>query len=212
MECPDITTLEQAEAKLPSSVLPINGLRRGNDGVLTSDAKQTILDGLKSRSINITDPSVKQKVNGDLMALLCSTNKQYEFLLNELYRRVSASKKITDEFVGTIREKNLFMLDILTISRHIEGTKTYDGAVPFIEGWQNSQRSFVYTPDMNAMTQTLQKDRAMLDSHSYEELRRHMVDITAEKNTVASRNLGFYGFLNLIAVGMIIYVAATIKS
>jgi hypothetical protein len=62
------------------------------------------------------------------------------------------------------------------------------------------------------MTNSLQKDRQMLDSRSYEELRKHMVDITVEKNNVASNNLGFYGFLNLIAVGMIIYVAATIKS
>jgi hypothetical protein len=211
MDCPNITTLEQAEAKLPSSVLPISGLRRGSDGILTDDAKSTILDGLKSRSIDITEPSTKQKVHGELLSLLCSVNKQYQFLLKELYRRVSASEEISDEFTGTVLEKNLFMLDILTISRHIQALKTYDGTVPFIEGWQN-QQPIVYTPDMNAMTKTLQRDRQMLDSRSYEELRKHMVDITVEKNNVASNNLGFYGFLNLIAVGMIIYVAATIKS
>jgi len=212
MDCPDITTLKQAEAKLPSSVLPISGLRRDSNGVLTDDAKDTILDGLKSRSIDITDPSTKQKVVGELFSLMCSVNKQYQFLLKELYRRVSASEDISDEFTGTIKDKNLFMLDILTISRHIQTSKTYDGAVPFIEGWQNNQQPIIYTPNMNALSQTLQKDRQMLDSHSYEELRKHMVDITMEKNNVASNNLGFYGFLNLIAVGMIIYVAATIKS
>jgi hypothetical protein len=211
MDCPPITTLEQAEAALPSSVLPISGLRRGSDGVLTDDAKETILDSLKSRGIDITNPSVKQKVSADLLKLLCSVNKQYQFLLKELYRRIAASTEISDEFTDTIRDKNLFMLDILTISRHIQAAKAYDGAVPFIEGWQNKQ-PIVYTPNMNAMTQTLQKDREMLDSRSYEELRKHMVDITVEKNTIATNNLGFYGFLNLIAVGMIIYVTATIKS
>jgi hypothetical protein len=211
MDCPDITTLEQAEAKLPSSVLPISGLRRGSDGVLTDDAKETVMDGLKSRSIDVSNPSVKQKISADLLKLLCSANKQYQFLLKELYRRVSTSKEITDEFTDMIREKNLFMLDILTISRHIQDAKTYDGDVPFIEGWQNKQ-PFVYTPSMNAMTQTLQRDREMLDSHSHEELRKHMVELTMEKNNVATNNLGFYGFLNLIAVGMIIYVTATIKS
>jgi hypothetical protein len=211
MDCPDITTLKQAEAKLPSSVLPISGLRRDSDGILTDDAKSTILDGLKSRSIDITEPSTKQKVHSELIKLLCSVNKQYQFLLKELYRRVSASEEISDEFTDIIREKNLFLLDILTISRHIQTSKTYDGTVPFIEGWQN-QQPIVYTANMNAMTNSLQKDRQMLDSRSYEELRKHMVDITVEKNNVASNNLGFYGFLNLIAVGMIIYVAATIKS
>jgi len=212
MDCPDITTLEQAEAKLPSSVLPISGLRRGNDGILTDDAKETILDGLKSRTIDITEPSTRQKVLGELLTLLCSVNKQYQFLLRELYRRISASEGISDEFTGIIREKNLFMLDILTISRHIQMSKTYDGAVPFIEGWQSNQQPITYTPDMNKMSQTLQKHREMLDSHSYEELRKHMVNLTMEKNNVARNNLGFYGFMNLIAVGMIIYVAATIKS
>jgi hypothetical protein len=211
MDCPPITTLEQAEAKLPSSVLPISGLRRGSDGVLTDDAKDTILDSLKSRGITITDPSMKQKVIADLAKLLCSVNKQYQFLLKELYRRVAASTEISDEFADTIRDKNLFMLDILTISRHIQAAKAYDGTVPFIEGWQNKP-PIVYTPNMNTMTQTLERDRQMLDSRSYEELRKHMVDITVEKNTVATNNLGFYGFLNLIAVGMIIYVTATIKS
>lgn len=212
MHCPDITTLEQAEAKLPSSVLPISGLRRGNDGALTEDAKETILDGLKSRGIDISDSSTKHKVVTELYMLLCSVNKQYQFLLKDLYRRVSASEKITDEFTGIIREKNLFMLDILTISRHIQISKAYDGGVPFIEGWQNKQQPLTYTPDMNNMSQKLERDREMLDSHSYEELRKHMVNITMEKNNVASNNLGLYGFLNLIAVGMIIYVAATIKS
>jgi hypothetical protein len=212
MQCPDIITLEQDEAKPPSSVLPISGLRRGNDGTLTDDAKETILDGLKSRAIDVSDTSTKQKVVTELFTLLCSVNKQYQFLLNELYRRVSASEKITDEFTGIIREKNLFMLDILTISRHIQISKAYDGAVPFIEGWQNKQQPLTYTPDMNMMSQKLERDREMLDSHSYEELRKHMVNITMEKNNVASNNLGLYGFLNLIAVGMIIYVAATIKS
>lgn len=211
MNCPDITTLEQAEAKLPSSVLPIGGLRRDSSGVLTQDAQDTILDGLKSRSVDITNTSVKTQVISELFTLLCSVNKQYQFLLKELYRRVSVSEEITDEFTGLIREKNLFMLDILTISRHIQGAKSYDGTVPFIEGWQTNP-TISYMPDTTALSQGLAKDRQMLDSHSYEELRKHMVNITLEKNNVASNNLGLYGFLNLIAVGFIIYVAAAIKS
>ena len=210
MECPDITTLEQAEAKLPSSVLPIGGLRRGSDGVLSQDAQGTIMDGLKSRSVDITDTATKARVVSELTMLMCSVNKQYQFLLKELYRRASASEEISDEFVGLIREKNLFMLDILTISRHIQTTKAYDGTVPFIEGWQNSLAA-PPPPNPTAIAQKLAKDREMLESHSREELRKHMVDITMEKNRVVSNNLGLYGFLNLVAVGLIIYVTATIK-
>lgn len=210
MDCPAVTTLEQAEAKLPSSVLPISGLRRGEDGTLTEDAKLMVMDGLKSRGTDPTNAETKQGIQAELLTLLCSTNQQYQFLLNELYRRVGANEVIKDTFIATIREKNMFMTDILVISRHIESLKTYDGQVPFIEGWQNPP-STPTTPSTSSLTQSLARDRAALDSRSYEDLRKHMVVISSEKNKVASNYLGLYGFLNLVAVGLIIYVAAVTK-
>ena len=201
MSCPDITTLEQAEAELPSSVLPISGLRRNDDGTLTDDAKQTIMDGLKSRSVDATDAETKKKLLGDLSTLFCSTNKQYQFLLKVMVEREIAGD-LKDEFVDVILGKNLFMLDILTISRHITALTTYDGSVPFIEGWQNMATS------TNTTTATqlalLAKERDMLQSAN---LRKHMVEITGEKNKIASNYLAIYGFLNLVAMGLILYVA-----
>jgi len=209
MDCPAITTLEQAEAKLPSSVLPVSGLRRDEDGILTADAQATIIDGLKSRGVDITDTATKTKVVADLANLLCSVNRQYQFLLSELYKRVHEGAEISEEFVAIVRDKNLSMSDILTVSRLIHISKGYDGTVPFIEGWQN--RGSSPATDTSALSYKLTQDRAMLDAHSYEELRRHMVDITVEKNNVASHSLGLYGFLNLVAIGLIIYVAGTNK-
>jgi len=200
MSCPDITTLEQAEAQLPSSVLPISGLRRNDNGTLTDDAKQTIMDGLKSRSVDATDAETKKKLVGDLSNLLCSTNKQYQFLLKVMVEREAAGK-LKDEFVDIILDKNLFMLDILTISRHIMDLKTYDGSVPFIEGWQNGGDS---QPTNTDTTEQLAKEREMLKSA---DLRKHIVKISEEKNNVASNYLAIYGFLNLVAMGLILYVA-----
>ena len=62
MECPDITTLERAEAKLSSSVLPIGGLRRGDDGILTEDARNMVMDGLKSRGVDLSNTEQKTKI------------------------------------------------------------------------------------------------------------------------------------------------------
>jgi hypothetical protein len=203
MSCPDITTLEQAEAQLPSSVLPISGLRRNDDGTLTDDAKQTIMDGLKSRSVDPTDSETKKKLIEDLGKLLCSTNKQYQYLLKVMVERM-VSGNLKDEFVDVILRKNMFMLDILTISRHIATLTTYDGSVPFIEGWQNMSTS------TNTTTATqiavLARERDMLQS---ENLRKHMVEITGEKNNIASNYLAMYGFLNLVAMGLILYVAGS---
>jgi hypothetical protein len=207
MNCPDITTLEQAEAKLPSSVLPIDGLRRGDDGILTDDAINTIIDGLKSRGVDLSDPAIKQKTLNETLSLFCSTQKQYNFLMNELMKRYSSGFNLSHEFSRSIIDKNLFMMDLLTVSRQIKEFKIYDGSEPFIEGWQTG--SAAAQPDTTALSNKLAKDREMLQAHSYEALRKHSVEITMEKNKVASNYLGIYGFLNLIAVGLIIYVAGT---
>ena len=79
--------------------------------------------------------------------------------------------------------------------------KSYDGSGAFIEGWQNASSSKGVN---NATTTQLAKDREMLKST---DLRKHMVNITSEKNNVASNYLAIYGFLNLVAVGLILYVA-----
>lgn len=205
MDCPDITTLEQAEAKLPSSVLPIDGLRRGDDAVLTKDSLNTVVDGLKSRGINIFDPVEFGKMAKDLESLLCSVNKQYQFLLQHIVEKGGA---VPETVIDSAKAKNIFMLDILTVFRHLQSIIKPD-ASSFIEGWQNSPGT--NTPDTSAMARQLAQDRAALDKHSVEELRRHMVDVTVEKNKIATNNLGFYGFLNIVAVGLIIYAAAMNK-
>jgi len=201
MSCPDVTTLEQALTHIPSSVLPIVGLRRGENGALTDDAKESVMDSLKSRGMDPTNPETNKKLIGDLNSLICVVNKQYQFLLTVLSVSVAAGEKKDDEFLNNIIKKNLFMLDILTMSRHIMAIKSYDGSGSFIEGWQSGSTST--NVDTAAMTQ-LAKEREMLKST---DLRKHMVQITGEKNNVASNYLAIYGFLNLIAVGLILYVA-----
>jgi len=62
MSCPDVTTLEQALTHIPSSVLPIVGLRRGENGALTDDAKESVMDSLKSRGMDPTNPETKKKL------------------------------------------------------------------------------------------------------------------------------------------------------
>ena len=209
MSCQSVTSLEQAKAKLPSSVLPIDGLRRDFNGDLTKDALQMIVDGLKSRSVDPTDPAMKKKLIGDLATLLCSVNNQYQFLLKELFRQVAASENVDTAFVDTIKEKNIFMQDIINVSRHLYGLRVYDESSEFIEGWQNTASDTMPMTNLEGFTIShLQRDQEMLSSESYLELRKHMVDITQEKNVAASNYLGLYGFLNLVAIGLLIYVAA----
>jgi hypothetical protein len=215
MDCPSVTTLEQAQAELPSSVLPIKGLRRDNDGNLTADALQTIADGLKSRAIDPTDPAGKKRILKELVTLLCSAKKQYDFLLGELSRQIDAGQPIQKEFVEVIKQKNLFLQDILNVARHIDGLKVADESSSFIEGWQNTLPAggagepSPMPPAARRLLEQFQADRQMLDSKSYVEMRKHRVELLKEKNKTATNYLGVYGFMNLVAVGLLIYIAAS---
>lgn len=206
MECPDITTLEQAEATLSSSVLPINGLRRNEDGLLTEDARNTIMDGLKSRGVNFTNAEEIKRIINELFTVLCSTRKQYEFLLREYM----VNGMPTDEQVKILIQKNFMVTDIITISRHI--TKTMEDNIrnpTMIEGWQDMKNAKPAADSNDALMKKLARDRALLEGFTSTDLGRQQVDITKEKNKIASNYLGMYGFLNLFAVGLILYLAAS---
>ena len=167
-----------------------------------------IIDGLKSRGIDPTDKAINEKLRADLSVFLCSLNSQYQFLLKELMDKLENNQMITSEFIGIIKEKNITMQDVINTSGYLNGiSKNSAGA--FIEGWQNTVATDYVAGDLN--TTELQNDMNALDSKSYVQLRKQMVEMTAQKNRVASNYLGMYGFLNLVAIGLLIYLAGTPK-
>jgi len=53
----------------------------------------------------------------------------------------------------------------------------------------------------------LQLEQQLLKSKSYVELRKHSVEVTEEKNRAVSHQLAIYGFLNLVAIGLLLYIS-----
>lgn len=193
--------------KLPSSVVPIEGLRRDNDGNLTEDALRTIVDGLKSRGIDPTDPTVHNTLQADLATFLCSLNNQYSVLLKELIRKLTAKAQPSKQFIEIIKDKNITMQDIINVSRHLDGVQP---SPTFIEGWQNTESMTNKKAGNEGFTKRLKEDFQMFDGSSkgYLEIQKRMVEVTEEKNKIAYNYLGLYGFLNLIAIGLLIFIAA----
>lgn len=206
MSCAAITSMKQAEATIPSSLLPITGLRRDSQGNLTQDALTTVVDGIKSRGIDPTNPAMKEKLIGELGTLLCSVNNQYEFLMKELLARVSANESVETALIDKVREKNLFIQDILNVSRHLKGITVFDKSSEYIEGWQKTV-PLDSPATKEGFQASLQSDMAMLDTKSYSDLRNRMITVSAEKNEMATNYLGVYGLLNIVAVGLLIYVS-----
>ena len=210
MNCIQITSLEEAMKKLPSSVVPIEGLRRDNDGNLTADALRTITDGLKSRGIDPTDPTVQEKLQQDLTSFLCSLNNQYNVLMKELLRKVSTKEKPSKEFIEIIKDKNITMQDVINVSRHLGGVQSSTQWMTFMEGWQNSESVIKKKGDKDALLSLLKEEFQTLSGSSadYMNVQKRMVEVTEEKNKIAYNYLGLYGFLNIIAIGLLIFIAA----
>jgi len=209
MNCIQVTSVTEAMKKLPSSVLPINGLRRDNEGNLTKDALRTIVDGLKSRGIDPTDSVVHDKLQEDLKSFLCSLNNQYSILLKELFRLSTSKQPVSNEFVEIIKDKNITMQDVINVSRHLDGIQVLDGNGVFIEGWQNTESTVGVQPNTEELITQLKEEFTNILSGDYSRLetQKQMLKITEEKNKFAYNYLGLYGFLNIIAIGLMIYIA-----
>jgi hypothetical protein len=210
MSCIEVTSLNEAMKKLPSSVVPINGLRRDNEGNLTSDALRTIVDGLKSRGIDPTDPVIHDKLQKDLGTFLCSLNNQYTVLLKELLRLTTSKQPISDEFTEIIKDKNITMQDVINVSRHLDGIQPSDGNRAFIEGWQNTESTGNSKENNEELLNQLKEEftAVLTGNHSKLETQEQMLKMTEQKNKFAHNHLGLYGFLNIIAIGLMIYIAA----
>jgi hypothetical protein len=215
MECKEVTSIDQAMKEIPFTLFPVQGLRRTSEGDLTEDAIRTIMDGLKSRGKDISDPNVKKEALSDLSAFLCSVNKQYAFILNTIIDMLKSGGDANNDLIQMAQAKNQLMQDILTISRHIQGVPGTD-ASQFIEGWQNqiSNPSAEANRGTDVTLARLKDEQLLLRGGLSKEgfvsggERDHAIEITRQKNRVVTNYLGIYGFLNLVAVGLLIYISA----
>jgi hypothetical protein len=207
MSCIQITNLDDALKRIPSSVLPIDGLRRDSNGNLTNDAMRMIIDGLKSRGIDPTNTDINAKLRNELSIFLCSLNNQYQFLIKVLLQKFSSDDTITKEFIDIIKDTNITMQDVLNTSGYLLTIDTKRPNSDFIEGWQNTvPKKVAYH---NQTIEGLQSDMNALNSKSYLEMKKEMVEVSAQKNRVAANSLGLYGFLNIVAVGLLIYIGSS---
>ena len=96
--------LESAMQDIPSSIIPIKGLRRDGSGALTMDAIQTIIDGFRSRGIQIYNQQILDSLLFELYLLYSRLEEQYQYLLRNRLKYIDKQRR---------------MQDILQIVRHL---------------------------------------------------------------------------------------------
>jgi hypothetical protein len=102
------------------------------------------------------------------------------------------------------------MQDVINVSRHLGGVQSSTQWMSFIEGWQNTESVINKKGDKDALLSLLKEEFQTLSGSSaeYMNIQKRMVEVTEEKNKIAYNYLGLYGFLNIIAIGLLIFIAA----
>lgn len=141
----------------------------------------------------------------------CFTYFRYKYALETLFDKlvetskassISASNRtLIQTRLDKAKEFNQKLNDIIQITNYIATKRAAE---------MRDQNS-----DINVMNQSIQSTFNALQSHSQilnketsiADLRKRMVEYTEEKNRSAVNLLSLYGFLNLVAIGLLFYIA-----
>lgn len=206
MECgAPPTTYEEAIRDIPNSVIPIKGLRRDDDGLLSPDAQNIILDGLRSRGMDMGIPEQRDALVMELERMMCMIGHQYDFLMKDFREKLRRKEPLTLDSLRPLRERNQLLLDLMTVSRRVSEVPPRNEG--FVEGFQGTvidSRTQVGTTGRE-MSKLLD-ERGLLQLDSSVDMREHAMELGREKNRRANTMLGMYGFLNLVTVGLLLYL------
>lgn len=163
---------------------------------------QAILNNLGAK-----ESATMQKIQQEY----CFYYFRYKYALETLFDKLVNTSKLTalsDADKADVQSKltrakdfNEKLNDIIQITNYIAQKRSTEMRD------QNSEINSLNSSIKTTFT-TLQEHRKLLNSEtSLSDLRKRMVEYTEEKNRSALNLLSLYGFLNLVAIGLLFYVA-----
>jgi hypothetical protein len=155
-------------------------------------------------------PQTEVQTFNDLKNEFCHFYSRYQYALDQLFTSLSATSgkaKVTDTdrrainlYLGKAKEFNVRLNDLVQISNYLAAKRVQDASKQSSEvNALNESISTVFT--------SLQKQAEILNKeHSEAELRQRMVEYTQEKNKSTNNLLQLYGVLNIVAIGLLLYI------
>jgi hypothetical protein len=146
-----------------------------------------------------------------LQSEFCFYYVRYKFALEDLFEtlsRTSAASSLTDAQRRTIETKitnaknlNIKLNDMIQLTNSIAVKRSSEMRD------QNLTINMLNENIKDVYTRLQRQNEILRKEDSITELRKRMVDFTEEKNQSAVNLLSLYGFLNLVALGLLFYVA-----
>ena len=167
-----------------------------------NDAAKAILNNLGSK-----ESETMKKIQQEY----CFYYFRYKYALETLFDKLvntSKSSNLTESDKGEITNKlnsaktfNEKLNDMIQITNYIAQKRASEMRA------QNTEINALNS-GIQSTFDTLQAHSKMLNSEtSISDLRKRMVEYTEEKNRSALNLLSLYGFLNLVAIGLLVYIA-----
>jgi cell fate (sporulation/competence/biofilm development) regulator YlbF (YheA/YmcA/DUF963 family) len=198
--------MDDAKKPVISPLLPVKGLRYDDNGDLTDDAIMIIKDGIKSLGIDINDKLARESLYGEVKKVLCTINRQYEFLISEYANVIASGNKPDDELIKHINERSQSMKNVISFSRHIMDNATIakddNTGTAMIEGFIQQQDTL--TDNMRKELDKMSDDLKNFKMRNYE--------VSQEKNRSVNAYINLYGFLNVVAIGLLFYIVSSKQS
>ena len=233
---PAVTSAAQRDQIFPDSVLPAANVGRQRDGTLTRGALQSVYSDLERRGKLITLAAYQKSLNQvaddernvteeilnnlgrtetetmkGIESEFCFYYQRYKYALEDLFTYIvslSSGSSLTAEQrtevntrLQTARGFNQKLNDLIQITNYIakknaEEMRKQNGTINRL----NSRISTTYG--------ALRQHASMLKSEeSALGLRKEMVAYSQQKNLSANNLLSFYGFMNLVALGLLFYIS-----
>jgi hypothetical protein len=171
--------------------------------------KQTTADQAKIilNTVGARESSTMSKIQQEY----CYNYFRYRYSLETLFDKLATTSKqptLSDSDKSDIQAKltraktfNEKLNDLIQITNFIAQKRAMEMRD------QNTEINAMNT-DIKSTFDTLQSHSKLLNSEtSLTDLRKRMVEFTEEKNRSALNLLSLYGFLNLVAIGLLFYIA-----
>lgn len=150
--------------------------------------------------------SLRTSINNEY----CYYYKCYAFALPKLLNQIaSATPGDYSVLKNNCQDLNRIMTQILQVLEKITDRRTSTVAQYYTDGTGDVSK---LNTEITTIQGKLKSQMAALQSNSLDtDLKAAMVDYTSEKNSSSRNMMAIYGFLNIVAVGMLVYLYRSSK-
>lgn len=155
---------------------------------------------------------VEQQTMKDIGSEFCFYYVRYKFSLDDLFNTLvstsTAKNELTDAQKNAINAKlatargfNQKLNDIIQITNYVAVARSEE----MVD--QNEEINALNSSIQETYSKLAQANELLKREDSGSELKKRMVEFTQEKNLSANSLLSLYGFLNLVALGLLFYIS-----